>query len=131
MSNFTAIHYEYADEHNYKAGNTVYVAGMFSPEQLQLLADKLSDGQFFIPPQVGLEALQHKLISFPSEADHVWHSLDSEDFEVLEELPASEVVLCSVADLVERFHLVNWDVAHEYERLGLDDVSEEGEAVDD
>jgi hypothetical protein len=119
---FTEIPYVYADASNYKASEVVFVSGVFTPEQLAAINNKLDSGEFFIPPQVGLEALQQTLDSFPSDDDHVWHSLNIETFSLIEALPEGKSVACSADEFSSRFASVDWDVRKEYDRLGLDDT---------
>jgi hypothetical protein len=126
-SKITQIHYDYADEHNYKAGEVIFFSGVFTPEQLAAMKAKFEDHEFFIPTQVGLEALQPRLTSFPSDADHVWHRiyLDEEDISVIDVLPEGKSVVCSTQEFFERFTAVTWDLLKEYERLGLDDIGDD------
>lgn len=119
---FTRIPYQYVDASNYKAGAVIFVSGSFSPEQRLAIQAKLYDGMFFIPPQLGLRALQPDLPNFPSEDDHVWHQLDTVNFEELEALPDGKTVASSAAEFAAKFQSVEWDIRREYDRLGLDDI---------
>lgn len=71
----TKVSYMYRDASNYKEGHSEIFTGEITPEQEQLIRDNLYDGDGFIPQQVGLEALQIRMMSFPSEDDHCWHEL--------------------------------------------------------
>lgn len=119
---FTKIPYQYVDASNYKAGGIIFVSGVFSLDQRQSIQENLDGGEFFIAPQVGLRALQRDLSSFPSEDDHVWSKLDTEDFEVVDAIPENCSVLCDAAELAARFEAVTWDVAGEHARLGLNEI---------
>lgn len=117
---YTRIPYMYADASNYKAGATVFVTGAFTRGQLATISKKLDGGEFFIPTQVGITALQPTLASFPSEDDHVWHRLVVADFTAVDTVPEGETVFGSATELATRFLEVEWDIRKELERLGLD-----------
>jgi hypothetical protein len=121
---FSLIPYFYADEGNFGSSEIVYLAGQLSPEQTAIVASRLDGEEFFIPTEVGMVALQHRSNSFPSEMDHVWHQLDTEQFKVVTALPEGVAVLCTAAEFVERFIAAEWDVSKEYIRLGLDQTSD-------
>lgn len=114
----TAFHYLYRDASNYKAGRTVVLEGVPTPDDLDAVRAALSDGEWFIPSQVGLDDLQGELQALDSEAsrnadginedDHLWHELTlPEDISETDEPPTPGMP--SLADLVERFRRVTWD----------------------
>lgn len=118
---FTEGHYQYRDASNYKQGTTVYFEGEPSLEQLKVINKALDQKKYFIPGDVGLDELQDRLSSFPSDDDHVWHELLSLD--VVFSLPADAIVEGPVAELVEAFGKIgtpeSWDVEGATVRLGL------------
>lgn len=118
---FTELHYLYRDAANYKEGRTVYFEGEPSMEQLLVINKTLDQKKYFIPDDVGLEELQERLSSFPSEDDHVWHEFTSLD--VVAKLPADAIVEGPVNDLVEAFRKIgspeSWDVPGAMTRLGI------------
>ncbi len=118
-SHYTKISYRYADAGNNKAHGFVYVKGEFSEEQLSIIARKLDEGEYFIPNPVGMLALQPTLVDFPSADDHVWHTLDMADFEVIDSLPESSQIMCTSRELTRKFEHVKWDIRAEHLRLGL------------
>jgi hypothetical protein len=121
---FTELYYDYADEHNHKAGETIYFSGVFTLEQLSAMQEHFNDHEFFIPHQVGLDALQPRLESFPSDADHVWHRLylEENDVTVLDALPEGKTAVGTADEFFTRFMATEWDLCKEYERLGLDEA---------
>jgi hypothetical protein len=118
---FTELNYMYRDASNYKEGTTLYFEGAVTAEQRAAISAALDSGLYFIPDDVGLEELQSRLTSFPSEDDHVWHELES--LNVVKTLPADAVVEGPVEDMVETFRKVGphgWDVARAMDRLDLE-----------
>jgi hypothetical protein len=109
----TKISYMYRDASNYKAHREIVVKGKLTLEQLQPC---LYEGEFFIPEKVGLEELQHELTSFPSEDDHVWHTICSVE-------PTTEEALDGVASTLRGRFLhakkIGWNVLKASERLGI------------
>lgn len=115
----TAITYGYRDGDNYKTSETVVVLGELTKSQISDIVGCLDDGEFFIPSQVGLEDIQHKLRGFPdSQSDHVWHGLAADCFE-------PEVCKNSVQLTANQLHSSfmaakgHWDVLAASRRLGL------------
>ncbi|MDO9179130.1 MAG: hypothetical protein Q7U16_12565 [Agitococcus sp.] len=116
---YTPLSYNYRDADNYKATSLLFLDGRVTEAQKQALKQTMDQEEFFIPPQVGLTALQDTMTGFPTDSDHVWHTVSFD--EPIQTLPEGETVLCSVEDFLERFTKVTfWDVAKEAERLGID-----------
>ena len=108
----TKIGYMYRDASNYKEYGEIIVEGIILSEQIQPF---LYEGEFFIPEQVGLIELQDRLRSFPSEDDHVWHSLEL--VEPTEEEADHED---SAEVLLEKFSKIGkWDIVGASKRLGI------------
>jgi hypothetical protein len=120
LTKCTKIPYFYRDASNYKASSEVIVSGVFTQEQKNIIQGKLDSGEFFIPTDVRMRALQNELISFPSEDDHVYHTLDVDELEVLDAIPPGCTLHCSADEFTARFKAVkDWDVSAEVERLGI------------
>jgi hypothetical protein len=116
---YTPVTYKYRDADNYKTTAQCFLEGSVSAIEKARIKKTLNDHEYFIPTQVGLEALQDQLEGFPSEADHVWHTLSFDD--PIVDIPNHERVLCSVEAFIARFTKVTfWDVASEARRLGID-----------
>jgi len=111
----TSLSYMYRDASNYKASLDVVLEGTLTDQQKDAIKAKLEDGENFIPSQVGLEDLQPRLTSFPSEDDHVWHELVG--IEETEEEPTETMD-------AEEFHknitaVAEWDIETAMNDLGL------------
>lgn len=115
----TRIHYMYRDASNYKEGEEVIISGELSPEGLGSIIKALYDKEYFIPPQVGMEDLQPRMISFPSEDDHVWHTLNESCFHKTDEEPTTNHEIEDTDDLVKRFTSVTWDTEAAMKDLGI------------
>jgi hypothetical protein len=120
MSKVTLVPYEYTDARGFSASGKIYVAGTFTPGQIAAIDESLDSGEFFIPTQVGLRTLQQDLITFPCADDHVWHILETSDFAILEALPEGKGITCTAHEFANRFDNIEWNVAQESLRLGLD-----------
>lgn len=106
----TKIHYLYRDGSNHKQGETVVVEGEVTFDDFQ---PHLDEGQYFIPGQLGLPMPQAKFASagyaFPTEDDHPFCEIDSDDFELTDDEPTVEV---TAAELIEAITDIEWDEAH-------------------
>lgn len=112
----------YRDAANYKAHETVVLAGCFTPEQVEAIRAKFDDGEFIIPCQVGLPnpAAQFQgRDDFPNEdLDHVWVQMadfveESDVDTLLTEImtDANPTIRLSAAELAASFaRLEAWDV---------------------
>jgi hypothetical protein len=121
---FTVIPYVYRDASNYKEGDHIILEGILTEEQIKSIEGKLDDGENFIPADLnlGIEELQERLMSFPSDDDHVWHELELNEIEVVASVPdGSNTILCE--DFVAAFDKIadcnSWDVAGCMERLDI------------
>lgn len=127
--NYTAIPYYYRDADNYKASGTIFLEGPLSGDQIKSIKSKLDEGEYFIPEDLGLNIpeLQDQLSSFPSQADHVWHTLALYEISNENKLDEGEVAI-PVANFVKAFAQIeskdSWDVEGAKLRLGLEDDSE-------
>lgn len=63
--------YRYVDADNYKQHGTIEITERLTDEQACLIADTLDQGEYFIPGQVGVDALPYS--KSDTEADHPWH----------------------------------------------------------
>lgn len=121
---FTVIPYMYRDASNYKEGDHIILEGTLSDEQIKAIEAKLDEGENFIPADLnlGLDELQDRLTSFPSEDDHVWHELQLNELEVVATVPDGSNIIPS-EDFVAAFEKIadsnSWDVAGCMERLEI------------
>lgn len=70
----TRIDYQYRDASNYKEEGEAFFAGAITPEQEARLRAALSDGDRFIPEQVGLTNMADE-INGSYDDDHRWNEL--------------------------------------------------------
>ncbi|WP_289026725.1 hypothetical protein [uncultured Flavonifractor sp.] len=68
----TCIDYLYRDASNYKKPNRAIIRGRLSEEEQQAILDCLSEGEYFIPSQVGLH---EERFDDWTEDDHAWFEL--------------------------------------------------------
>tara|TARA_B100000949_G_scaffold231730_1_gene244446 strand:- start:816 stop:1208 length:393 start_codon:yes stop_codon:yes gene_type:complete len=116
----------YKDINNTKASVTVILAGAITDAQIDAIMDKLDDGMYFIPNQVGLPAPADTLAEhadFPHpEQDHAWtiikafHHGDkpTADSMLTQDAPTHSM---TIDELVSRIVQVEWDEDAEWERL--------------
>lgn len=101
----TRIDYLYRDASNYKKPNTAVLIGELSEADQQVILSCLSEGEYFIPSQVGLD--EERFGSW-TEDDHCWFELEP-GFAT----PTSYPVTCGLScdQLVENFKAAkdNWD----------------------
>jgi hypothetical protein len=113
----TKISYTYRDVNNYKQHEEIIVSGTVVMAELQsCCAHEISGSDDFLPEQVGLNALQSRMIDGAcSDQDCVWHELT--DAEPTEE----DAGWISAEDLLAAFRRAKgkWDVAKEMEAAGL------------
>lgn len=124
---FTTLTYLYRDASNYKQHGQIQLDGILSPEELQMIRSRLSEGDRFIPgdlpAEFGIEELQSKLPSYPSEEDdHVWHELQLDDQQRADTANPDLPVISKDA-FVAFFRTLegggNWRIAEAALRLGL------------
>lgn len=72
----TKIEYLYRDASNYKKINQVIVSGTFDEIQKESIQNCLSEGEYFIPRQVGFPEIRFDKLT---EDDHCWFELSVED----------------------------------------------------
>lgn len=91
----TKFWYLYRDASNNKKMNSVVVKGTFQASDEETVKAALSEGEYFIPRQIGLPEERFGELN---EDDHCW-------FEYIEMTPTSEAVTVdlTVAQLIERF----------------------------
>ena len=116
----TIIEYQYADNGNYKAYNTVVLPGALTDEQIQQIWDGANGGEEFLPGQVGLALLQDQV--WPDEDEpghHVWHSLT--DITVAakgsQETEIEPTRTMTATEFADQFLNVVWDDMAENERM--------------
>lgn len=101
----TRIDYLYRDASNYKKANSAVLIGELSEADQQVILSCLSEGEYFIPSQVGLD--EERFGSW-TEDDHCWFELEP-GFAT----PTSYPVTCGLScdQLVENFKAAkdNWD----------------------
>ena len=111
----TKFSYMYRDGSNYKEGSHAILQGTLTPADITKLKIHLDEGEYFIPSQVGLEDLQHRMTSFPSDDDHVWHEVTGVDS--TEESPTDER---TAAAFLKDFLKAKWDVVKATKEIGLE-----------
>jgi len=63
--------YMYRDGDNYKEWGTIGLTEKLTDEQAMLIVDTLDQGEYFIPDQVGVDAMAYSRGG--TDADHPWH----------------------------------------------------------
>lgn len=118
------VPYQYRDGSNYKQSDAIYLLGALIPADLRAIRAVLDEGAFFIPHDLALniEELQPRMKAFPSDDDHVWHSLDLASAHPVASLPDG-VRAIEVTRFVAAFTRVGsptgWKTAEAYSRLGV------------
>lgn len=121
---YCCVPYEYRDGSNYKQADGIYLLGPLTPADLRAIRAVLQGGEFFIPHDLALniEELQPRMTAFPSDDDHVWHSLELSSAHPVASLPEG-VRAIEVTRFVAAFTRVgaprNWKVAEAHDRLGV------------
>ncbi|WP_305910551.1 hypothetical protein Q9L42_020555 (plasmid) [Methylomarinum sp. Ch1-1] len=108
----TLISYLYRDADNYKFTESVVLKGEISKDDKATIFEKLDNGLYFLPEQVGLNTAFEQIVShgyrFPTESDHPWHELCS--IEKTNQEPTTEV---SLDEFIEAFSKItkrsDWD----------------------
>lgn len=101
----TKINYLYRDASNYKQHNEVVIAGKITEQQISTIVSCLSDGEYFIPKQVGLPETR---FSEWTEDDHCWFELSRYSFENTDRIPTIGI---TIEELISNFEKAkdNWD----------------------
>lgn len=122
---YTVFPYYYRDASNFKEFDQFVVQGELSPEELAHIGAKLESQEFFIPGDLaplGIAELQPRMASYPSDDDHVWHTLGLGDISTTETVPEGTAVISKEA-LLKAFAAITgpegWDVSGAMDRLGL------------
>jgi hypothetical protein len=110
----TKFSYMYRDGSNYKEGSHVIFKGTLTPANIIKLKKHGDEEEYFIPSQVGLENLQHRMTGFPSDDDHVWHEIIGVDS--TKDSPTDER---TAAVFLRQFLKAKWDVVKASKELGL------------
>ena len=111
----TRISYQYRDGSNYKQFQELVLFGTLTVKQQTLIINKLEEGEYFIPSQVGLPDLQDRMISFPNSDDHVWHELHS-----FEDVTKEQTHPMTAKELLNMFKAVKeWSVEETSKELGI------------
>jgi hypothetical protein len=106
--------YMYRDAGNWKQHKTIILRGIISEDDKEFIRSSLEDQLYFLPEQVGLEALQKRWDSL-NDLDHIWHELDVDEIELTEMPPTIKL---SAARLIRNFsQLRYWDVSRANRRL--------------
>ena len=113
----TKIAYMYRDESNYKQHEEVILQGEITDAEKEIIMANLDGGEFFIPSQVGLDNIQHRMINFPSEDDHVWHELEKKDITLTEDEPT--LTEMDVHQFAATFKDITWNVKEASIEIGL------------
>lgn len=122
---YTVIPYFYRDAANYKENSEIVLDGELSSAEVAAVQNKLSDDEFFIPGDLrglDIEELQPRLQSFPSEDDHVYHTLSLEELKLQESVPEGTFVI-SKEEFVNAFNKIatseSWDIEACMTRLDI------------
>lgn len=122
---YTVIPYFYRDAANYKEGSEIVLDGELTSEEVAAIQSKLSEDEFFIPgdlPGLGIEELQPRLQSFPSEDDHVYHTMCLDALKLQSTVPEGTDVI-SKEDFVSAFNKIatseSWDIEACMTRLDI------------
>jgi len=121
---YTLIPYKYVDASHYHESSVIVLDGTLTPEQVESIAGKLDEGENFIPADLnlGIEELQERLPSFPSDDDVVWHELHLHRMKVVNTVPEGTTTIDS-KDFIAAFDLIKdssaWDIVGATERLDL------------
>lgn len=91
----TRINYQYRDADNYKVRNECVIRGEMTEEQEERIVACLDEGQYFIPPCVGMP---EEKFDAETEADHPW--FEWQGIELTEQKPTLDV---DAEELVARF----------------------------
>jgi hypothetical protein len=80
--------------------------GTITEDEINKVLSNLSDGEYFIPRQVGLSETRFK--DSPTDDDHCWFELERNSFEPTADEPT---VNMTVTEFVERFEKAaqHWD----------------------
>lgn len=120
----TVLPYLYRDASNYKSHGVIYLDGVLSPVDVEMIESKCDDGDGFIPHdlELGIEELQDRLTSFPSDDDHVFHEFDFHGMTRTSALPEGCVAI-AVDSFLQCFSKMkdssDWKVDEAELRLGL------------
>lgn len=121
---FTTIPYQYRDAANFKEYSTIVVAGQLSEADRNLIKLTLEDADDFIPYDLGLgiEELQPRMTSYPSEDDVLYHELLLDAIETSDTVPEGTETI-DAADFVDAFKRVRdsggWKVVEASDRLEI------------
>ena len=110
----TKVVYKYSDLDMLEAYGEVVLEGHLSEADLELIASRLYQHEFFIPEQIGLAPLQSRTgRPEPDNNDIVWHQFRFDMIARTHE-PATGI---KALDLVENFRHATWDVGLANRRL--------------
>ncbi len=118
------VEFVYQDGSNYKESRTLAFEGALTEELRERLRNALSDGEQYLPTQIGHEHLGARMTGWPNEDDHVWHEIDVDAIEQQDVSPDEYVVeKLSFAGFVQMMvenKREGWDVVAACEDLGLE-----------
>lgn len=72
----TLVRYTYRDGNNYKKNNSCIIKGELTQDDIDVILGCLSEGEYFIPRQVGLP--EERFEDGLTEDDHCWFELDQD-----------------------------------------------------
>lgn len=110
----TIIPLQYRDAANWKLTERYVLSGAFTPEQEARLRATLNEDaglHHFIPTQIN-EVHLGPFNDYWTDDDHVWHELEVDEMEVVEDYPAGNGWLCTVEEFVQRMEQAaadGWD----------------------
>ena len=77
---YSVMEYQYRDASNFKSYGEILIEGTFSESDVNTLHSCMYDyGEYFIPKEIGIPALQSVLwkeFDGPNDDDHEWHSIE-------------------------------------------------------
>ena len=117
---WTELSYMYRDADNYKQFKPIFLIGRLGDEEINRITERLEDGDFLLPSQLGLENLQPYMGYYDDETDHIWHELCLDELTIYQEenLPTNISFFGTVQDFVARFEeIAEWDFDRAFEEL--------------
>ena len=106
MSENTKIFYLYRDADNYKVHNEVIVKGKLDHNDIVYICSTLSEGEYFIPSQVGLP---EKRFEEWTDSDHCWFELDEDCFEWTNDDPTINMTAEELLNNFAAAYRSGWD----------------------
>lgn len=114
MTKVTIIPVQYRDAANWKLNDRYVLLGTFTPEQEARLRATLNEDaglHQFIPTQIG-EVHLGPFNDAWTEDDHIWHEMEVDEIEVVDDPPDRQLSWSTVEEFVQRMEKAaadGWD----------------------